>query len=122
MIVEDDDAMADLMRRVLEQDGWSVQRACDGKGARELIGGLAPPALVTLDIRLPDATGEELILHIRDAPGWERVPIIMVTAKPKDQSLNWTIKTGAKAYLVKPFKPEELRDCIRRVAGGRVVS
>jgi DNA-binding response OmpR family regulator len=115
LIVEDDDAMADLMRHLLEQDDWAVQRARDGNGAKELIGRLAPPALVTLDIGLPDATGEELILHIKDAPGWERVPIIMVTAKAKDQSLNWTIKTGAKAYLVKPFKPEELRDCIQRV-------
>jgi DNA-binding response OmpR family regulator len=103
------------MRHLLEQDGWAVQRARDGKGAKELIGRLAPPALVTLDIGLPDATGEELILHIKDIPGWERVPIIMVTARAKDQSLNWTIKTGAKAYLVKPFKPDDLRDCIQRV-------
>lgn len=115
LVVEDDDAMADLMRHLLEQDGWEVLRARDGKGAKELIGSLAPPALVTLDIGLPDATGEELILHIKDTPGWERVPIIMVTAKARDHSLNWTIKTGAKAYLVKPFRPEELRDCIQRV-------
>ena len=116
LIVEDDDPMADLMRLILEQDGWTVHRASDGKGAKELIGRLAPPALVTLDIFLPDTSGVELILHVKATPGWERVPIVMVTAKPKDKDVSWAIKSGAKAYLVKPLKPDELRDCVRRFA------
>ena len=97
LIVEDDDPMADLMRLILEDDGWTVHRAGDGKGAKELIGRLAPPALVTLDIFLPDISGVDLILHVKATPGWERVPIVMVTAKPKDKDVNWAIKTGAKA-------------------------
>ena len=108
--------MADLMRLILEDDGWTVHRASDGKGAKELIGRLAPPALVTLDIFLPDTSGVDLILHVKATPGWERVPIVMVTGKPKDKDVNWAIKTGAKAYLVKPLKPDELRDCVRRFA------
>lgn len=116
LIVEDDDDMAVLMQRILEKDGWTVHRAVDGKEAKELIGRLAPPALVTLDIFLPDTSGVDLILHVKDTPGWERVPIVMVTSKPKDKDVNWAIKSGATAYLVKPFKPDELRDCVRRVA------
>lgn len=116
LIVEDDDDMANLMRRVLENDGWMVHRAVDGKGAKELFGRLAPPDLVTLDIFLPDTSGVDLILHVRAAPGWERVPIVMVTAKEKDEDVNWAIKNGANAYLVKPFKAGALRDCVRRVA------
>jgi DNA-binding response OmpR family regulator len=115
LIVEDYDDMATMMRRILEEDGWTVHRAVDGKGAKELIGRLAPPDLVTLDIFLPDTSGVDLILDVKATPGWERVPIIMVTAKPKDKHLNWAIKSGAKAYLVKPFKADELRDCVRRV-------
>ena len=116
LIVEDHDEMATMMRRILEEDGWTVHRAADGKGAKELIGRLAPTALVTLDIGLPDTKGEDLILHLKDTPGWKRVPIVMVTAKPKDKDVNWAIKSGATAYLVKPFTAEELRDCVRRVA------
>ena len=116
LIVEDDDDMAKLMRLILELDGWVVHRAADGKEAKEMIGRLAPPALVTLDIFLPDTTGVELILHVKDTPGWEHVPIIMVTAKPKDEDVNWAIKTGAKAYLVKPFKPDQLLECVQRYA------
>jgi DNA-binding response OmpR family regulator len=116
LIVEDDDPMADLMRLILEDDGWTVHRAGNGKEAKELIGRLAPPDLVTLDIFLPDASGVDLILHVKATPGWERVPIVMVTAKPKGKDVNWAIKSGAKAYLVKPLKPDELRDCVRRYA------
>ncbi len=116
LVVEDDDDMAALMQRILEKDGWTVHRAANGKAAKEMIGRLPPPALVTLDIFLPDTSGVDLILHVRDAPGWERVPIVMVTAKAKGKDVNWAIKSGADGYLVKPFKPGELRDCVRRIA------
>jgi len=116
LIVEDDDQMAKLMQHVLERDGWDVIRAEDGKQAKVMIARLAPPSLVTLDIMLPDISGVELILQIKDTPGWEGVPIVMVTAKPKDESVNWAIKSGARDYLVKPFKIEELRDCVHRHA------
>lgn len=116
LIVEDFDDMADMMRRILEDDGWTVHRAVDATGAKEFIGRLAPPDLVTLDIFLPGASGVDLILDVRATPGWEQVPIVMVTATPKDKHANWAIKSGANAYLVKPFKPDELRDCVRRVA------
>jgi DNA-binding response OmpR family regulator len=116
LMVEDDDDMANLMRRTMEEDGWIVHRAADGKEAKALIGNLSPPALVTLDIFLPDISGVDLILHVKGTPGWERVPIVMVTVKPKDKDVSWAIKTGAKAYLVKPFKPNELRECVRRFA------
>ena len=116
LVVEDDDQMANLMRHVLERDGWKVERAADGKQAKEMIARLAPPCLVTLDIVLPDLSGVDLILQIRDTPGWQAVPIVMVTAKPKGQEVNWAIKTGATAYIEKPLKLDEFRDCVRRHA------
>lgn len=119
LVVEDDQQIAFMMRFILEQEGYRVELAGDGKTAQELIARLSPPALVTLDIALPDMSGVDLILHIRSTPGWERVPIVMVTAKPKEKEVNWAIKSGAKAYIVKPFKPEELRDCVRRVTAPR---
>lgn len=117
LVVEDDDQIAFLIQYILEQDGYHVHRAADGKAAKQIIAGLQPPALVTLDISLPDASGVDLILHIKDTAGWERVPIVMVTAQPKGKDVNWAIKSGAKAYIVKPFRPEELRDCVRKVLG-----
>ena len=117
LVVEDDDQMVDLMRHTLEKDGWSVASANTGKEAKRLIATMAVPSLITLDIALPDMSGVELILQIKDTAGWQNVPIVMVTATPKSKDVNWAIKTGATAYIVKPFKPDELRDCVRRHAG-----
>lgn len=63
-----------------------MHTARDGRTAPELIGGMAPPAVVTLDIMLPHSDGYELLQRIRSRPDW-----------------------------VKPFKPEELRACIQRL-------
>ncbi|MFY9316015.1 MAG: response regulator transcription factor [Burkholderiales bacterium] len=115
LVVEDDDQVAYLIQFILEQDGFRVQRAADGKAAQQMIAGVAAPALVTLDITLPGVQGDELMIQIRSQPGWERVPVLMVTAKPKDKDMAWAIKSGAQGYLVKPFKPEQLREQVRKL-------
>lgn len=117
LLVEDDDQIAYLMQYILEQDGYQVHRAANAAAAAEYIASGTPPALVTLDIGLGEGeTGVDLILRIKETPGWERVPIVMVTAKPREKDVNWAIKQGAKGYIVKPFRPEELREAVKRHA------
>ncbi len=117
LVIEDDDQAAYLIQFILEQDGFRVQRAADGKTAQQLIESMAPPAIVTLDIWLPQMQGDELMVLLRSQAGWERVPVLMVTAKPKDKDMAWAIKSGAQGYLVKPFRPDELRDQVRKLVG-----
>ena len=115
LVIEDDDQIALFIRHFLERGGYEVRVAADGKEAGDLIGSIEPPSLVTLDIDLPHASGDELMLKIKTTPGWERVPVVMVTATPKTDDSTWAVKKGAKAYLVKPFKPEELLETVRRL-------
>lgn len=115
LVVEDDDQTAVFIRHFLEQEGYEVRQAADGKEALEVIASMAPPALVTLDIDLPHARGDDLMMQIKTTAGWERVPVIMVTATPKSVNTTWAVKAGAKAYLVKPFKPAELLDTVRKL-------
>src|SRR5438093_530940 len=77
--------------------------------------GMSIPDLITLDIDLPYATGDELMLKIKTTEGWERVPVVMVTRKPKTVDTTWAVKSGARAYLVKPFKPEQLIECVGKL-------
>ncbi len=114
-VVEDDEQIAFLMQFVFEQDGYAVRRAESIAAAKKLLAELPAPALVSLDIMLPDGSGVDLIVEIRDKPGWERVPIMMVTSKGKDQATNWAIKAGARAYIMKPFKVEDLRAAVARL-------
>ncbi len=115
LVVEDDDQVVGLMEFVLTEDGYTVRRAASCAEARRLMTELAPPALVSLDIVLPDGSGPDLIVDIRSKPGWERVPIMMVTVKEKAQGSNWAVEAGARAYIVKPFKVEELRAAVARL-------
>ena len=115
LVVEDDDQTALFIRHFLEREGYEVRHAADGREAAALIGQSPPPDLMTLDSDLPHASGDELLLQVKTTPGWERVPVVMVTAKPKDAQATWAVKTGSKAYLVKPFKPEDLLECVGRL-------
>lgn len=122
LVVEDDDQISYILQYVLQQMGFEVRAALNGEEAKALIGSMPPPAIATLDIRLPDASGVDLIIQIKSTPGWERVPIVMVTATPKDDNVNWAIKSGAKGYIVKPFKPQELRDVVERLMARKKAS
>jgi len=116
LVVEDDEHMALLIRHCLEQDGYDVRHAADGRQALVMVAVMAPPALVTLDLGLPHAKGDDLMMQIRTTAGWENVPVIMVTATPKSADTTWAVRTGSQAYLVKPFKPAELLAVVHKLA------
>ena len=115
LVVEDDDQIAYLLQFILAKEGYRVTVARDGLEARRIISDDAPPALVTLDFMLPHATGLELLADIRAQAGWENVPVLMLTARSQEKDIALARASGATDYLVKPFKPEELRACIRRL-------
>lgn len=115
LVVEDDDQIVHILRFILEREGFAVHAAADGRGAEKLIDTLAPPAIVTLDVMLPHADGYELLARIRVRPGWEAVPVILLTARSQAKDIVRALDAGANDYLVKPFKPEELRARVRRL-------
>ena len=116
LVVEDDDQIAYILRFILEREGFSVHLAPDGRTAKELIEKLAPPpAVVTLDVMLPHADGYELLKAIRSRQGWEKVPVILLTARSQEHDIVRALDAGANDYMVKPFKPDELRARIRRL-------
>jgi DNA-binding response OmpR family regulator len=119
LIVEDDAQIAYLLQFILARDGFAVTVIKDGRAAREAIVSGPPPALVTLDIMLPYVDGFQLVEEMRASAGWERVPIIMLTAKSHEGDIVRALDAGANDYVVKPFQPEELRARVRRLTGSR---
>ena len=115
MVVEDDKSVAMLLRFLLERDGFRVDSAADGREAQRLIATLVPPAIVLLDIMLPYADGFELIANIRSQPGWEKLPVMMLTAKGSERDIARALDAGADDYMVKPFQPDELKARLRRL-------
>jgi DNA-binding response OmpR family regulator len=115
LVVEDDEQIAHILRFILEREGFEVHAAADGRAAEQLIDSLAPPAIATLDVMLPHADGYELLARIRARPGWAAVPVILLTARSQEKDIVRALDQGANDYLIKPFKPDELRARVRRL-------
>ncbi|MFF2482745.1 response regulator transcription factor [Paenibacillus sp. NPDC058071] len=105
LIVEDDDNIRRFITINLENNGFSVSEAADGERALQAYESNRP-AVIVLDIMLPNASGFEICQKIREKDA--NVIIIMVTARGQDLDKIKGLEIGADDYLVKPFNPLEL--------------
>jgi DNA-binding response OmpR family regulator len=109
LIVEDEQRLADILKRQLEEAGYSADVANDGYTGRELIG-TKKYNLVILDINLPLINGYDLCREIRKTNS--KIPIIMLTAYGTPDNKISGFEVGADDYVVKPF---DLRELMARV-------
>lgn len=114
LVVEDDDNILQVLKFMLQRQGYQVTHASDGRAARTHIETAEPPALVLLDVMLPYVDGFEIINIIRTHPAWASVPIVMLTAKTMEQDIVRALDAGANDYVLKPFQPNELLARLRR--------
>jgi two-component system, OmpR family, response regulator RegX3 len=109
LIVEDEASLADSVRYNLEREGFVVTVAADGRRALERFRA-EPPALVILDLMLPEVSGLDLCRAIRAE---SNVPIIMLTAKDSEADKVAGLELGADDYVTKPFSVRELVSRVR---------
>jgi adenylate cyclase len=85
LVVEDDSATREMLRRMLERDGWTVSEAANGRAGLERVAA-APPDLVLLDLMMPELDGFGFVERLRAQPAWQAIPVLVVTAKdPTDE-------------------------------------
>lgn len=104
LIVEDDESIASFQRMYFREAGYAVTIASTGAEALSLLSG-APPALVVLDLGLPDMDGLDICKRIRDT---SNTPVLIVTARDEDVDRIVGLEVGADDYVAKPFHPKEL--------------
>ncbi len=109
LIVEDERPLADTVRYNLEREGYEVTVAFDGREALERFGA-ETPALVILDLMLPELSGLDVCRAIRAGSD---VPIIIVTAKDSEADKVTGLELGADDYVTKPFSVRELVSRVR---------
>jgi two-component system response regulator ResD len=111
LVVEDDEAVADIVRRYLRSEGYDVETVGDGLAAvaRATV---TPPDLVVLDLTLPGLDGLEVCRRLRATMS---VPIIIVSARGDESDRIAGLEAGADDYLGKPFSPRELVARVRAV-------
>jgi DNA-binding response OmpR family regulator len=111
LVVEDEPAIADVIRRNLAAAGYGVQVSQDGEQALDAVRGLKPAAIV-LDIGLPGIDGVEVCRRLRAEQDW--TPVLFVTARDDEVDRIIGLEMGADDYVTKPFSPREL---VARVTG-----
>ncbi len=120
LVVEDEAALATMLRYNLEKQGFRVEEAADGQEALTRIA-KTQPDLVLLDWMLPLMSGLEVCRQIRRRPDTRDLPVIMVTARAEEQDAVRGLNTGADDYIAKPFSMDALfarmRALLRRSAG-----
>ena len=112
LLVDDEPSIVKMVGKRLEVEGFDVVVAMDGQE------GLAKaraeqPHLIVLDLMLPKLNGYEVCTMLKQDARYQRVPIVMFTAKAQDRDEKLGMECGANAYVRKPFRAQELLETIR---------
>lgn len=116
LVVEDDEAIAELLTMQLASEGFGVRVARDGASSLKEVA-VEPPDVVLLDVMMPDVDGWSVLRQLRTNPGTARIPVIMLTSRvmPADEIRGRNL--GATAYLTKPYEFDALLATLHQVLG-----
>jgi len=114
LVVEDEAPIQELVRYNLAKDGYRVTTVATGEGALKAVKESAPD-LILLDLLLPGIDGLEVCKLLKNDPGTQHVPIVMLTAKGEESDVVAGLELGADDYVTKPFSPRVLVARIRAV-------
>jgi two-component system alkaline phosphatase synthesis response regulator PhoP len=112
LVVDDEPNIVQLARLYLERDGYRVEAVSDGRAALQAVERYKP-ALIVLDIMLPELDGLEVCRRLRAAQ--DSTPILMCTARDEDVDKIIGLELGADDYLSKPFNPRELAARVKAI-------
>ena len=115
--VDDDEEMSQAIGMMVKLLGFKF-RSFDGArpAARALLQG-ERPALLLMDINMPEVSGLELLEFVRSRPALKKLPILMLSANATDTDIELAMRAGAQGYLIKPVSLEELERGLRSVLG-----
>ena len=120
LIVDDEQDVLDLLTFNLQKAGFKTIAARDGATALQKARD-AMPALIVLDLMLPEIEGTEVCRQLKADPKTAHIPIIMLTAKAEEVDRVVGLELGADDYVTKPFSPRELalrvKTILRRASG-----
>lgn len=114
LVVDDDEDMRRMLRHILEEDA-EILEAPDGASALHVLV-REKPALMLLDVTMPDADGLEVLERTRRAA--PDVVVVMVTGQTDLSVALTALERGARAYITKPFDPQDIRAEVRRLSAG----
>jgi two-component system chemotaxis response regulator CheY len=115
LVVDDSASMRQLVSFALKSAGYEVVAAVHGKDGLEKMKAGKVDMIVT-DLNMPEMDGIELIKNVRSNPASKFTPIVMLTTESQETRKQEGKQAGATGWIVKPFKPEELVDLVKKFA------
>ncbi len=109
MIVDDEPAVAEMLRDIFLSQGYAVDGASNG-GDALMLASLSRPDAVILDIKLPDTTGAEVLAKIHGLD--ESIPVVMLSGSDDEDMARTLLKAGAIDYIRKPFQFDQLLQAV----------
>ena len=110
MIIDDSASLRQVVGIALTSAGYEVLEACDGQDALDKLGSLngLKIHLMLCDVNMPNLDGISFLKALRQNPGYKFTPVIMLTTEAGEDKKKEGQAAGARAWVVKPFKPEQL--------------
>jgi DNA-binding response OmpR family regulator len=123
LVVEDEVAVAELIRTILNQEpGWGATVVHDAAAAREVFRHVRIEVLV-VDVNLPGISGLELLELLRKDPHWDEPPVLLMSAHPEQAGVATAIRDGlVTRFLKKPFDIDELINEVREAVATQAAS
>ncbi|NNG03614.1 MAG: response regulator [Inquilinus sp.] len=116
LIVDDDPLLVKLLQHKLSSNGYDTVIAHDGADAlRSVSANKGRFDLIVLDAMMPEIDGFEVLRKLGQHQSTKKIPVVMLTARRKEQDVVAGLSLGARDYLVKPFMPDELLTRIGRI-------
>lgn len=117
LVVDDDDDNRTLVKTILLSNGYLVEDASGGADAIEKMKALTP-GLVVLDLMMPEVSGYDVLVHMKQRPETQNIPVIFLTAKGEPEDVLSGYKDyGVEYYITKPFTSRQLLAGIKLYLG-----
>ena len=114
LIVDDSAAMRQLVSFAAKGAGYDVMAADGGKDALRKLEGVQQIDMVITDVNMPEMDGIEFIKQLRGMVNYRFTPIVMLTTESQEDKKREGKAAGASGWIVKPFKPEQLIEVIKK--------
>lgn len=115
LIVDDSSSMRTVVKIALEREGYQVLEAGDGRDALQLLEKTPKVHLIVSDVNMPNMNGFEFVTQVKLHARHKFAPVIMLTTEVDDGKKQQGRTAGAKAWIVKPFKPPQLLDAVSKL-------
>jgi two-component system chemotaxis response regulator CheY len=114
MVVDDSASLRQVVGIALKGAGYDVLEGCDGQDALNKLTGQKVHLIIS-DVNMPNMDGISFVKAVKQMPNYKFTPIIMLTTESQEATKQHGQAAGAKAWVVKPFKPEQMLDAVSKL-------